>query len=199
MSTVNPETHLMYTHYGDDPDGGRLTCGQNRYPSTPVTVTPEDADCPDCQEELTRRHGDSWLSGVALHTNSGLRELLEKARSYLDTEDRWCQGVIAKDAWGLEAHLFSEDVVAVCAAGALIRAVKRLYPHAEPPVDGKLLSAAGEFLTDAVGASGLADDWLSEWNDDPHTTHQMVLQMYDTAIELAQEAFVHAITDAEDV
>ena len=100
-------------------------------------------------------------------------ELLYEARAVIDTEDKWTQGALARNAGGQElVSVLSPGAVCYCAGGAIAVAFGERYPDGSSPV----------WLALEAVISGV----IPTWNDKPERTHAEVLAAFDKAIEVAE-------------
>lgn len=97
-------------------------------------------------------------------------EALTKAREILQNKEHWTKGEFARDELQRHVHRFSSKAVCWCAEGAIYKAWGTVY----------VIDSLWEFFS-------FLNRPLSVFNDDPTTTHAMVLEAFDKAIELAKE------------
>ena len=99
--------------------------------------------------------------------------VLEKAKDIVSTPDRWCRRDWAETIEGGKISPFSTKAVRWCAYGAIACAGRRI---------GK------EYILDAsidIFNSVSEKDVIS-LNDDPGTTHDMLMETFDRAIAKAR-------------
>ncbi|MDE8343243.1 MAG: hypothetical protein POG24_05425 [Acidocella sp.] len=105
-------------------------------------------------------------------------EVLIKARALLSDERRWTRHVYAVGPGGRRTDHLDPKACAWCAAGAIYK------------IGGSFNGGgAAVILTEAV-----CEQWPGEsiagFNDDPDTTHDHLLIMFDRAIEIARAVAV---------
>jgi hypothetical protein len=98
-------------------------------------------------------------------------QILTAARELLSDEARWTKVFLAKSLSGRSCFPRSSLAVCWCSLGAVSREAKRNE-------DGRC--DAVSVLEMVIGGS------LSDFNDDPATTHAMILDAFDAAIERAR-------------
>lgn len=96
-------------------------------------------------------------------------EVLRKARELISDPARWTQGEIARDTDGVTVHADHRLAVCWCAIGAVKHAAQHMGVHDVYKVFDAL---------DQTAPGGL----VVQFNDDPATTHDDVLAMFDRAI-----------------
>lgn len=101
------------------------------------------------------------------------REVLVAARELVSVPERWTRGAFARDENGDRCSTVSG--VRFCVHGA----IKHF--------------AQSVFVSDQVAsvfaiANGVANDRISDFNDDPETTHPDIVAVFDRAIAAAGEA-----------
>jgi hypothetical protein len=101
-------------------------------------------------------------------------EKLQEARALI--ERGWCKFYGAKTAKGSYVDPESRYAVAWCAYGALIR----VDPGERLDLLSRLYNA---FPPEMLGE----DDLLGDYNDDPKTTKEDILSLYDRAIAKAKD------------
>lgn len=99
-------------------------------------------------------------------------EFLEKAKSYIDSPEKWTQEELAKDAHGKPVNPYNESATCFCSLGALMKAQ---LPTADR-VD--IYYTSKKFLFEAMGSTP------SRFND-THT-HEEVMDAWDRAIAEAK-------------
>ena len=107
--------------------------------------------------------------------------VLRKAREIITPEDRWTKGVLARDSQGRSVSADSKDAVCFCAMGAIDKAAFQQYrtsAHLSFMEVGDTASDAISVLGEEVGTRT-----VNVWNDDPNTTHEDVLEMFDRTIK----------------
>lgn len=100
-------------------------------------------------------------------------ELLRKARALLEMQNHWTKRAFALNAEGYVTDPTGNDAVCWCSVGAIRR------------VAGGAHRTAVIESTNALTAC-LSGRYISEFNDDPNTTHADVLAMFDRAIARAE-------------
>lgn len=98
--------------------------------------------------------------------------LLTSAREALTDPRRWTKGHMALDKRGYSVYAADPTAVCWCLMGAL-----------EVPAIGWSEAHQEAYIT-LVKMLGMG---VSEFNDHPNTTHQMVLDVLDQAIQASQE------------
>ena len=105
--------------------------------------------------------------------------ILESARDILSNPTAWTQRVEALDDRGHECSPYDNHACRYCASGAIKLACLELPEGtAEACID---------WLNSVVLPDYSPEDVLSEWNDEPTTTHAMILAFFNRAITLARE------------
>ena len=97
-----------------------------------------------------------------------IRDVLITARERITDPRRWCQGALAKDAFGNRVSPVKHNAVRWCAAGAC-------------DATAGLMNAQSNAAVNAL-ACELYDKSLVSYNDRPETTHADILALYDRAI-----------------
>jgi hypothetical protein len=114
------------------------------------------------------------------------KTILEHARALIDTPDKWTQNAFARNALGVNVEVRGSSATCFCTLGAIERAVDRMNDD-----DGHLMTAAGyarRLLANSTGAEPLFyASHLAEFNDRPTTTHAIVMEMFDKAIDKATD------------
>lgn len=102
-------------------------------------------------------------------------EALIAARALIEKPEFWIKGTLARDERGNYVNPTDPRAIQFCAVGAVTRIDIRAYTALCRAVrDGGLHQLSGR-------------ERLSALNDDPTTTHAMVLGWFDKAIANAQE------------
>ena len=110
-----------------------------------------------------------------------LKQSLIAARALIATPEQWTKNTSARDGRGMRCSVWASDAVCFCIFGTIDR-VSRPDPLSSARDGTELTHALEEWLP-----PNLADYSLDEFNDDPDTTHQMVLDLYDRAIAAAED------------
>lgn len=98
-------------------------------------------------------------------------EILIKAKSLIDSPEKWTQEVFARDAKKQQVEHKSPDAVCFCSLGALsLVAGKDSYDFA----------TARQYLRAAIG-----DQFIASFNDDH--THEEVMSAWDKAIQISKQ------------
>lgn len=96
------------------------------------------------------------------------RRTLQEARHLI--AQGWCQGAYAKNDQGVSCDPCVKEATSFCIRGAIFRAVKpeapEMYHHLCEVVERKL------------------KEGLATFNDDPYTTQQRVLVVFDKVLEI---------------
>ena len=95
-------------------------------------------------------------------------EVLKKARDLISTPDKWTKGAVARDRHGFAVEPYAQMAVCWCSVGALERAVG---------ANLNVYYAAFAVLRKQH------DESVVSFNDDPNTTHQDVLDLFDRTIK----------------
>lgn len=107
---------------------------------------------------------------------STTRDILIKARTYIEDPAHWTTKTYARDAEGNDVAALDDDAVCWCSAGAVIKAADAL--NASSPW------SAVRMLDHVV--SDLHPGWITpEFND--HKSHSDVLDLFDRTIALTHE------------
>jgi hypothetical protein len=106
-------------------------------------------------------------------------EILRRAKERIGTPDRWCKGVLARDARGSIASTDEDAACQWCASGAILAETGK--------VDSTTRLNSTCTVWDAFRAAGIPYS-IPAWNDAPERTHAEVLSAFDRAITLAEEA-----------
>jgi hypothetical protein len=115
------------------------------------------------------------------------KDILIEARRLIADPAHWCQRMYAQTADGRRTGETDSDAVAFCSAGAVMRAYQNTNylpfgrPYSTTPI-AFLQTAGRELHPHVVGQP----DMLLYVNDD--LDHAAVLQMFDRAIMLAEQA-----------
>lgn len=106
--------------------------------------------------------------------------VLKRTRELLKEEDQWTKGTFRT--------IREDGTVCRCILGALADSVDQLYPESKNFWDMKEYEdatgcrEARDRLNNAVDKITGRKRMIVTWNDDPSTTHQMILQALDEAI-----------------
>ena len=118
-----------------------------------------------------------YISEVSLSTTSADSELLADAYNRLQDKARWVKGSLAVDSDGGKVWVNSDEAVAFCAYGSLLRTLH------EVGVDRAEQESSTHYRTIYaldVAAQELGEEDLTSLND--HKNHSKVLEMYRLAI-----------------
>ncbi len=104
-------------------------------------------------------------------------EVLKKAKSLIDSREKWTKGAYARTAEGRTVGAGQPDAACFCSTGAVSRACFELKRSGYIACVHLLGEEARPFyhMSDIVG-----------YNDDPATTHGMVMEVFDKAIAKAE-------------
>lgn len=91
-------------------------------------------------------------------------------------KDGWCKGVFACDLNGKKIDPFSRGVRGFCPQGAIFSAGEFFKERIS------VVYKATIFLGEAIGGN------VDEFNDHPDTTHAMIIEKFDQAIQLAMNS-----------
>jgi hypothetical protein len=106
-------------------------------------------------------------------------EVLKHARETLSDRANWTRNTMARDTDGHPCRY--QYGVSFCSLGALWRHASSIR------VSYEIIRAAERLLCKAIGGSlETVEGSIAHFNDSPDTTHEMVLNAYDRAIELAE-------------
>lgn len=106
---------------------------------------------------------------------SEVSDTLRAARKLIERPENWCKGLNAADESGRFVPSRSKCAVRWCTVGAL-RAASGLGAHAiRSPAAEALVKAVPDHYTGPIN-----------FNDHPDTTHPMVLDLFDRAIEMEE-------------
>lgn len=109
-------------------------------------------------------------------------EVLTQARALIEKPENWIKGAYFYDPEDSEVDFVSAKCFCTLGAvGATLVEDPRLYIMDKEIM--RLLARAVQ----APGASDTDESTVIAFNDDPFTTHEDVLGMFDRAIELAKE------------
>ena len=86
MSTVNPVTHRPYVHFPRVPSGGRLACGQNACPSTPMNNNSLRTTCPDCLDQIHQAPSPQQLQAKIMRLNGFLAPRTHQSPARTESE-----------------------------------------------------------------------------------------------------------------
>jgi hypothetical protein len=114
-----------------------------------------------------------------------LKQDLIAARALIAEPAQWTTLASARLANGTSCSPWDVGAVCFCMFGTVDRVAKPSptdpTPHPTTNITDRLTQALDDALLPEF------DGWtLDEFNDDPNTTHEMVLAVYDRAIEAAQ-------------
>lgn len=102
-------------------------------------------------------------------------EILRGARELLADPSKWTKGVHARDQQGAIVHCIDPDAISFCMGGAVDRQCCADERYTASP---EYQAACGALL-DALKVHRNVVDF----NDDPATTHQDMLDLFDEAIK----------------
>lgn len=114
------------------------------------------------------------------------KEILIEARAKIQNPENWTKGVYARAKSGKETLPNSKDAVSYCSIGAIFSVL-----NFSSSVDSCYISyqqqkeyyVAFASLTDCMSEiSGSRVLTLSLFNDDPNTTHEEILDLFDRSI-----------------
>jgi hypothetical protein len=164
----------------------------NINPFSPATYMPSNLMLIDIDRESRHAIADRYYdeaSDAALAGNpkraqwcelwarriASTADILREARALIDTPEKWTQDAEARDADGNEVLYNDPSATCFCAIGAMSRAADEYSPSRETRI-----------LRRAV----FGDVWrpIPSWNDAPETSHADVLEAFDRAITLAEQA-----------
>lgn len=101
-----------------------------------------------------------------------MKEILERAKVLI--QQGHCKGSFARNEYGDVVNVGGEDAKAFCAAGAVYRAAKEL----------KNANAGYNIVLDCFPhVLPRTNSSVSRWNDEPETTAEDVIVLYDKIIE----------------
>jgi hypothetical protein len=105
---------------------------------------------------------------------SDVVKILEAARKVIETPEKWTKGFFAQTSEGVNCYTDSPHAVCFCASGAVQKAW--------------LENGAGVYEARAILSSIVSNykGGIPEFNDALETTHADVLEVFDTAIEVAK-------------
>lgn len=112
-------------------------------------------------------------------------EILKQARDLIGTPGKWCKKTMARNQEGNGVANWDTNACAWCAVGACLRVCgdstnSQVFVSKTPIYS---------FLCKAMEKKyGLLADTLAEFNDLPKTTHDMIMGLFNDAIQLAKEA-----------
>lgn len=111
-------------------------------------------------------------------------EILKAARSLIEDQNCWATGKLARDAAGLGCDVYSDSACQFCALGALERI--QLMTHTWRG-DGFLYKSAIKLLIDRDVLGWRLSCKASPAYVNDVLGHAAVMEMYDRAIEMAQQ------------
>lgn len=103
------------------------------------------------------------------------KQILTRAREILTPPKAWTRGTLARDKNHNSTNLYGEDAICFCSIGAIVRAAHQLNAH-EAEAEALLQ------LSNVIVAGKKQKVFISDFNDDPDTTHTDVLNLFDRAI-----------------
>ena len=111
-------------------------------------------------------------------------ELLEKGKQRIASPDKWIKGRAAEDANGMPPDDMLK-AVKCCLIGAIQAETRSLsYYYTQQQAVWQMRNDARDILAENLPAGWRElDNPLVEYNDDPATTHEDVMRVYDRAIE----------------
>jgi hypothetical protein len=109
-------------------------------------------------------------------------EILMNAQALIANPANWTQGNFAKDINNVDTNILSDDAVCFCSIGAVRKVVglDSFYFGLDSDEKRSYYFSAYKFLEDSV--DGL---FVAAFNDS--STHAQVMEMFETAIALAQQ------------
>ena len=112
--------------------------------------------------------------------NREIRKCLVLARSFIESEENWIQGVMARDDADVEVDPEDETACRWCVIGAVEKSVIECFGTN----GAEILSGTLSLLTDTMQQrdESRSNHHLAWWNDHGNTTHADVLQIFDAAI-----------------
>jgi len=118
--------------------------------------------------------------------------LLNDARVLIGRPEHWGQGALARNARGQLTKMSAPDAICFCSAGALqvamrrrIAEVNKLVPKdCYPEVNSNYSAHFGEVYDYLTSLAGLD---LIDFNDDRDTKYADVVNLFDLAIDNAEE------------
>lgn len=97
-------------------------------------------------------------------------EILIKSKELISNPKNWTQGMFARDEYGTPVPSISENACSWCSAGAVIKVANNIY------VAISLFALLEKSISRAI----------APFNDNPESTHEDIMNMFDKAIELAK-------------
>ena len=114
-----------------------------------------------------------------------MKEFLEDARDIIEEPSAWVQGYRALDKYGNTTDAAGADAIQFCAEGAMVRACRSLSIGAS--VDVWRISKSPIYRKCIAALDSVVDCDITIFNDDPATTHEDILRVFDRAIAKAWE------------
>lgn len=110
------------------------------------------------------------------------KEILVCARELLSDPNKWTKKTMARDATGKHVSAKDDSAVCWCMAGAIEKCDDHFTKGYAWQIRGSELSRAWDALLKVGVVSGEPIKAGVEFNDDPETTHEMLMRRFDAAI-----------------
>lgn len=110
-----------------------------------------------------------------LYKDPKIKQYLIEARELIRDEKNWCKKVPARNKKGISVYVDSPEACQFCALGALAKVAEANHGRFE---NNLIYSMTLDYLSKQL-------DWrpITDFNDDPKTTHQDILSLFDKAIQ----------------
>lgn len=111
-------------------------------------------------------------------------EIIKEARSIIENEKNWTKNLMARTKDGNLVQSYSEEAVCWCMAGALHRAFNKFQLYGEYKGTTIVEEFNNIIKNQNTNSNGTPIHLnVSAFNDDPDTTHEDVLRVFDRVIE----------------